>query len=477
MDESNHGGSSSSLPPFLTKTYEMVDDSSSDSIVSWSRSNRSFIVWNPPEFSRDLLPRFFKHNNFSSFIRQLNTYGFRKADPEQWEFANDDFVRGQPHLMKNIHRRKPVHSHSLPNLQTQQNPLSDSERLRMSSQIERLTKEKEGLLQKLHKQEQERDVFEQHVKTLKDQLQHMEKRQKTMDSYVSQVMETPELALNLSPCLPDTNERKRRLPRMLEDNQTCVVVREEGSTSASDETEHQVEQLEVWENLVSVSDDSCEGMAQSTRSMMILDVDESSTCPQSPPLSCIQLSIDTCPKSPPVKIMDMNSEPDVSEEQNIVAPPPPPAAGVNDVFWQQFLTENPGSTEQREVQPERKEDKGEDRRMSKWNLDCRTGPVKLDAGWDWTGIWWMIFPNSHVSYISKSGASLSHWKKSLNSLSTKDEDPAPVMGSSSTVTACMSQVDYLLLLDLLSFDPPPELLVFLAPTPKLLLFTKKVNKE
>ncbi|KAF3600812.1 hypothetical protein F2Q69_00033461 [Brassica cretica] len=85
----------------------------------------------------------------------------------------------------------------------------------------------------------------------------------------------------------------------------------------------------------------------------------------------------------------------------------------------------------------------------------------------------MIFPNSHVSYISKSGASLSHWKKSPNSLSTEDEDLAPVMGSSSTVTACMSQVDYLLLLDLLSFDPPPELLVFLAPTPKLLLFTKK----
>ncbi|KAI4332460.1 hypothetical protein L6164_017366 [Bauhinia variegata] len=72
MDEGQ--GSSSSLPPFLTKTYEMVDDPSSDSVVSWSASNRSFIVWNPPEFSRDLLPRFFKHNNFSSFIRQLNTY-------------------------------------------------------------------------------------------------------------------------------------------------------------------------------------------------------------------------------------------------------------------------------------------------------------------------------------------------------------------------------------------------------------------
>lgn len=27
---------------------------------------------------------------------------FRKTDSEQWEFANDNFVQGQPHLMKNI---------------------------------------------------------------------------------------------------------------------------------------------------------------------------------------------------------------------------------------------------------------------------------------------------------------------------------------------------------------------------------------
>lgn len=72
MDEVQ--GGASSLPPFLSKTYDMVDDASTDSIVSWSASNKSFIVWNPPEFARDLLPKFFKHNNFSSFIRQLNTY-------------------------------------------------------------------------------------------------------------------------------------------------------------------------------------------------------------------------------------------------------------------------------------------------------------------------------------------------------------------------------------------------------------------
>ncbi|KAG6747489.1 hypothetical protein NC652_035579 [Populus alba x Populus x berolinensis] len=103
------GETSRSTPtPFLTKTFKIVDDHTIDDVISWNEDGSSFIVWNPTLFSRDLLPKFFKHNNFSSFVRQLNTYGFRKVVPDRWEFSNECFRKGEKNLLCEIQRRKLV---------------------------------------------------------------------------------------------------------------------------------------------------------------------------------------------------------------------------------------------------------------------------------------------------------------------------------------------------------------------------------
>uniref|UniRef100_A0A0E0M205 HSF-type DNA-binding domain-containing protein n=1 Tax=Oryza punctata TaxID=4537 RepID=A0A0E0M205_ORYPU len=100
------GGGGGGPAPFLTKTHQMVEESATDEVISWGKEGRSFVVWKPVEFARDLLPLHFKHCNFSSFVRQLNTYGFRKVVPDRWEFANGNFRRGEQGLLTGIRRRK-----------------------------------------------------------------------------------------------------------------------------------------------------------------------------------------------------------------------------------------------------------------------------------------------------------------------------------------------------------------------------------
>lgn len=75
------GTRTKSPAPFLLKTYDLlegvIDTSNGDGgqrIVSWNADGTGFVVWSPDEFSEIMLPRYFKHNNFSSFVRQLNTY-------------------------------------------------------------------------------------------------------------------------------------------------------------------------------------------------------------------------------------------------------------------------------------------------------------------------------------------------------------------------------------------------------------------
>ena len=102
----------------------MLEDPSISHLISWTPANDSFIITPGEEFSK-VLSQYFKHTNVSSFVRQLNMYGFHKVndtfhgtmsnnsqnslppDNAQWEFKHGAgaFKRGDVESLRAIKRR------------------------------------------------------------------------------------------------------------------------------------------------------------------------------------------------------------------------------------------------------------------------------------------------------------------------------------------------------------------------------------
>lgn len=103
------------VPAFLGKLWKMVNDPSTDHLICWGKAGKSFIIQNQAQFWYELLPLYYKHNNMSSFVRQLNMYGFHKMstvengtmdpDKDEIQFYHMYFQKDQPELLKNIKRK------------------------------------------------------------------------------------------------------------------------------------------------------------------------------------------------------------------------------------------------------------------------------------------------------------------------------------------------------------------------------------
>ncbi|KAG2469574.1 HSF4 protein, partial [Polypterus senegalus] len=80
------------------------------------QTGTSFHVFDQGRFAKEVLPKYFKHNNMASFVRQLNMYGFRKVvnieqsglvkpERDDTEFQHLYFLQGHEHLLEHIKRK------------------------------------------------------------------------------------------------------------------------------------------------------------------------------------------------------------------------------------------------------------------------------------------------------------------------------------------------------------------------------------
>lgn len=162
----------------------------------------------------------------SIFYRDIFLFpdqGFRKVDPDKWEFANEGFLKGQKHLLKNINRRKPSNAHTH---QQQQPNVPNSSigacvevgKFGLEEEIERLKRDKNVLMQELVRLRQQQQGTDHQLQTLTQRLQGMEQRQQQMMSFLAKAMQSPGFLAQLVQ-QNDSNRRivgvgkKRRLPK------------------------------------------------------------------------------------------------------------------------------------------------------------------------------------------------------------------------------------------------------------------------
>ena len=90
---------SKSEPSFLSKLYQILSEKDYSQYIHWSHDGLSVIISDPTGLTKKVLPKFYNHHNYASFVRQLNMYNFHKirTDPKSNEqkYAHSEFYKGK----------------------------------------------------------------------------------------------------------------------------------------------------------------------------------------------------------------------------------------------------------------------------------------------------------------------------------------------------------------------------------------------
>jgi len=95
---------------FLSNLFTILETRQYREFISWSEDGRSFIIYDPEQLAQIVLPRYFKHSNFSSFTRQLHMYNINSVKLNNYGtgvrcFNHPLLVQGRRDLVQLIERK------------------------------------------------------------------------------------------------------------------------------------------------------------------------------------------------------------------------------------------------------------------------------------------------------------------------------------------------------------------------------------
>ncbi|XP_026859812.1 heat shock factor protein 4 [Electrophorus electricus] len=213
------GGYGSNVPAFLNKLWTLVEDPDTNHLICWSTTGTSFHVFDQGRFAKEVLPKYFKHNNMASFVRQLNMYGFRKVvnieqsglvkpERDDTEFQHLYFLQGREHLLEHIKRKVSI-------VKSEETKVRQEDLSRLLYEVQVLRGQQDSMESKMQDMKQQNEVLWKEVVSLR--LNHTQ-QQKVMNKLIQFLFS------QMQPSAPGTVGMKRKLPLMLDDGSSTPPV-------------------------------------------------------------------------------------------------------------------------------------------------------------------------------------------------------------------------------------------------------------
>ncbi|NXX94521.1 HSF4 protein, partial [Centropus bengalensis] len=203
-------GYSSNVPAFLTKLWTLVEDPETNHLICWSSNGTSFHVFDQGRFAKEVLPKYFKHNNMASFVRQLNMYGFRKVvnieqgglvkpERDDTEFQHLCFLQGHEHLLEHIKRKVSV-------VKSEETKMRQEDLSRLLYEVQILRSQQENMECQVQDMKQQNEVLWREVVSLR---QNHSQQQKVINKLI-------QFLFGQLQSSPSSTGIKRKLPLMLD---------------------------------------------------------------------------------------------------------------------------------------------------------------------------------------------------------------------------------------------------------------------